>query len=129
MNFKNLFRSITILKYTTQLISHLLGFLADSIELESVTTMLATPLTMQMSGKSSWLIVSQANAFWDSVENKNSLRLEHEMKCFMYTSMNMFYPSFHTHSYPSFFLGGMIEKNFTMRYSLKSCQQSPTRPI
>lgn len=65
INFENLFRSIHILKYTTQLISSPLGFLADSTELESVTTMLAISLTMQISGKSPWLQVSQTNAFWD----------------------------------------------------------------
>lgn len=130
INFENLFRSIHILKHTTQLISSLLGFLADSTELESVTTMLAMSLTMQIPGKSPWLKVSQTNAFWDVLKKKKkSLKLKNEMECFMHTSMNVFSLVLNAHLYPSFFPRVMIEKIFTMRYSMKSCQQSQTKPM
>ena len=49
----SVFRNIHMLKYTTQLILSPLGFLSDSIELESLNTSLATSLTMQTFGRTS----------------------------------------------------------------------------
>ena len=52
-NFEYIFRNIHMLKYTTQLILSLLGFLSDSVELESLNTSLATSLTMETNGRTS----------------------------------------------------------------------------
>jgi hypothetical protein len=108
MTFEKLLRSFHILKYTTQLISDLLGFLSDSVELESATTTLAMSLTMQTFGKIPYLKAFYVNALKDTLQNKAILLFLHKRKVFAYNSKNT--------CFPHILVGRSIGKSFIITF-------------